>query len=327
MSGDARKFAVDAAVGRAALGAAGVWESAIDGDAVAGGLESESQASATAVESDGDRGDLSEAFPQPGSGWAGDLSVPIGGFGDQWTESSVVCRRDVCAYGVWVFVSGGSDGLVESLCIGVGLEQQLGRGVLCASLGAGAAHGKPGAVDIEHRSRGAVHVQRVHRRGGVGRRGGEHGWERPVAGQPIRRATVAQREVRRDLPGRLWRWSGGRTRLGPMVRGLQPAAAASGVAQCDAGGDVLFGGVVWSQACGLGEGAILKKRQMSLSLWTMDCEIIQKTKARLALVASDGLDASRIPRTVRRSGCAPAEPYPPNRVRSLSKRLDCRQQK
>jgi len=59
----------------------------------------------------------------------------------------------------------------------------------------------------------------------------------------------------------------------------------------------------------------------------MDCEIIQKTKARLALVASDGLDASRIPRTVRRSGCAPAEPYPPNRVRSLSKRLDCRQQK
>src|SRR5207249_2588349 len=247
MSGDARKFAVDAAVGRAALGAAGVWESAIDGDAVAGGLESESQASATAVESDGDRGDLSEAFPQPGSGWAGDLSVPIGGFGDQWTESSVVCRRDVCAYGVWVFVSGGSDGLVESLCIGVGLEQQLGRGVLCASLGAGAAHGKPGAVDIEHRSRGAVHVQRVHRRGG----------------------------------------------------------------------DVLFGGVVWSQACGLGEGAILKKRQMSLSLWTMDCEIIQKTKARLALVASDGLDASRIPRTVRRSGCAPAEPYPPNRVRSL----------
>src|SRR5437899_2376562 len=77
MSGDARKFAVDAAVGRAALGAASVWESAIDGDAVAGGVESESQASATAVESDGDRGDLSEAFPQPGSGWARDLSVPI----------------------------------------------------------------------------------------------------------------------------------------------------------------------------------------------------------------------------------------------------------
>src|SRR5438552_1627505 len=33
-----------------------------------------------------------------------------------------------------------------------------------------------------------------------------------------------------------------------------------------------------------------------------------KDKARLVLVAPDGLDASRIPRTVRRSGCAPAEP-------------------
>src|SRR5207245_3712681 len=80
--------------------------------------------------------------------------------------------------------------------------------------------------------------------------------------QPIRRAAVAQCEVRRDLLGRLWRWSDGRTRPGQMVRGLQPAATASGVAQCDAGGDVLFGAVVWSQACGLGEGAILKKRQI-----------------------------------------------------------------
>jgi len=58
---------------------------------------------------------------------------------------------------------------------------------------------------------------------------------------------------------------------------------------------------------------------MSLSLWTVACEGIQKAKipTRLSRI---GQDAFRNPRTFGRSGCTPAEPYPPKRALSLTNR-------
>ena len=52
---------------------------------------------------------------------------------------------------------------------------------------------------------------------------------------------------------------------------------------------------------------------MSFSLWPWLAEghPIQR-KSRSGVNAEPG-DACRNPRTIRRSGCAPAEPYPPNR--------------
>ena len=47
----------------------------------------------------------------------------------------LVQRHHVCADGLWVHVFGGGDGLVESVCAGLGADQQAGQRVLHSGLG------------------------------------------------------------------------------------------------------------------------------------------------------------------------------------------------
>src|SRR3989442_10722627 len=52
---------------------------------------------------------------------------------------------------------------------------------------------------------------------------------------------------------------------------------------------------------------------MSFPHWAMACEGIPKETPGTSGVLVPGADAFRNPRTIGRSGCTPAEPYPPNR--------------
>ena len=82
-----------------------------------------------------------------------------------------------------------------------------------------AKHGKPG--DLQYRSGLAVHGRCLHRRARQQRHRHQHGWQRRLAGQRVRRAAVAQREIRGGLPARL-RQRAGRPRLDWAVsRSLQ----------------------------------------------------------------------------------------------------------
>src|ERR1700752_4380930 len=56
-----------------------------------------------------------------------------------------------------------------------------------------------------------------------------------------------------------------------------------------------------------------EKKEMSLSHSTVACGALPKTKLSTSEQAEAESGCIRNPRAVRRSGCTPAEPYPPNR--------------
>ncbi len=126
-------------------------------------------------------------------------------------------RHYVYPDAISVYVSGGGDGLVESLRAGVGVIQHDGSGVLHSGLGAGTGPRRHRAADQQHRSRRAVHQSWIHRGRAVGRRGSEHGRTQALDGQPVHRAVVARSVKYEDVylndygdglccRRGLWRW-------------------------------------------------------------------------------------------------------------------------
>ena len=97
------------------------------------------------------------------------------------------------------------------------------------------------AGDLQHGSRSAVHERGVHALLGVAWRGDQHGWPRPGVGQRVRRAVVADGEVRGGVPEGLRRRLAGRDEPGRILRVLLPRAPAPGVGPTDAGGGVWAG--------------------------------------------------------------------------------------
>src|SRR5260221_8972203 len=75
LPGDGGESGTDAAAGRVAPGAAGVWHSQADGAAAPGGFDHQPQASGTAASVDGDRGDLRQAAHQSDGAQPSDLSL------------------------------------------------------------------------------------------------------------------------------------------------------------------------------------------------------------------------------------------------------------
>ena len=195
LSGDGGEPGADAAVGRAALGASGLRQPQAGGELAPGGFGHQSQAGGSTAALDGDRGDLRPAPDQSAGVGPPDLSVSVAGFGGDGAGSGLVFGHHVCAYGHGVYVFGGGDGLVEPVRAGVAVEQHDGGGVLCGRLGGGVAGGTAGAVDLQHRSRLAVHLADVYRRGGIGGRGREHGWSGAVDRQSVYRTAVAERQI------------------------------------------------------------------------------------------------------------------------------------
>jgi len=195
LPGDGGEPGADAAVGPAAFGSSGLWQSQADRAAAPGRLDPQSQAGGAAAAVDGDRGDLRQAEVEPARVWTSDLPVSVKGFGSDGTGSGLVFRHYVCAYGDWVYVFGGGDGLVEPVRAGVAIEQHAGGGLLCGRLGGGVAGGASGAVDLQHRPGVAVHLSDIHRRGGIGGGGREYGRTGPLDGQPVYREAVEERQV------------------------------------------------------------------------------------------------------------------------------------
>ena len=77
------------------------------------------------------------------------------------------------------------------------------------------------AGDLQHGSGLAVHVPGVHRRAGEARRQEQHGRQRGLARQRVRRAPVAQREIRGSLSARLRESQRGARRDRAIPRPLQ----------------------------------------------------------------------------------------------------------
>ena len=116
--------------------------------------------------------------------------------------------------------------------------------------------GQPSAVDFQHRSRTAVHVRRVHRCGGVGRGGGEHGQPGSLDGQPVHRAAVAIGEVRGHLPAGLPGRTPSGSRVVQVVHRLQCLPASPVAQQRHPGAMVSGSSSLWSTAGQLEPGTL-----------------------------------------------------------------------
>ncbi len=119
LSGDRGEPGADAAVGPDAFGPPGLWQPQTDRAVAPGGFDHQSQTGGAAAAVDGDRGDLRQAQDESAGDGAPDLSVSVTQFGSDGTGSGLVFGHYVCAYGNWVYVFGGGDGLVESLRAGM----------------------------------------------------------------------------------------------------------------------------------------------------------------------------------------------------------------
>src|ERR1017187_1211888 len=85
LPGERRKPGADAAPGRDALGASGLWQSQVDGALAPGRIGNQSQAGGAVAAVDGDRGDLRQAPDQCAGAGPSDLSVSVARFGGDRT--------------------------------------------------------------------------------------------------------------------------------------------------------------------------------------------------------------------------------------------------
>ena len=161
----------------------------------AGRLAGQSQAGGAVVAADGDRGDLRQTADEPGRGRAIKFiricwDLEVNGPDQVW-----------CSDITYVPMAQGFMYLVAVMdwwsryVLAWRLSNTLESGLLCGGLGSGVAGWAASAADLQHRPGVAVHVAAVSGRGGIGRDGGEHGRSRPLDGQSVHRAVVAECQV------------------------------------------------------------------------------------------------------------------------------------
>jgi hypothetical protein len=236
----------DALDRRNAPGAAGVWKSPVNGALESGRASGEPQTSGAIAASHGDPSIVSQALAQPTRRGAPKVPVSAQRPGNMRSGPGLVQRHHVCADGQRIHVSGGDDGLVESVCSGVGALEHPGQRVLYPGLGEGPGDG-PTALDIEHGSRMPIHERGLSGSGRIswGRR--EHGRSWTMDRQPIHRAAMAQREAGGHLPAGLLERIGCAAGVVKVVCRIQSTAATSIAGRRDTWGALSLPRVVRSQ--------------------------------------------------------------------------------
>jgi len=228
-----RELGVDAGDRRAVLEAAVLRLAADDGLAFRAGMGGQREAGGTADAGDGFAGDVTGTAHQSSPSRASSLPVFTEGHEDRAAQPGLVLRHHLRADAARVFVSGGGDGLVQSLRAFLGAVQHTGGAFLCAGVGGRAGDGPAG--DLQHRSRGAVYQRGVYREAPRRRDTNQHGWSGAGAGQCDGGAVVAQCKVRGDLPAGLCRWQRGLVGAETVFPVLQHRAAPPRAWQKNAG--------------------------------------------------------------------------------------------
>src|ERR1017187_2734017 len=139
-------------------------------------------------------GRLCQAALEPQSSGPQAFSLSAEGSGDRATQSGVEHRYHLHPAKRWVCVSGRGHRLVQPVYPGLGVVDQPGSRFLCRALRAGVE--APAAGDLQHRPRRAVHQHPVPGPAPGGPGAPEHGWAGPGLRQHLRRALLAQPQVR-----------------------------------------------------------------------------------------------------------------------------------
>ena len=260
LPGECGELESDAAIGRVAFEASGLWKSATDSFAETGRPGDQPQTGESIDERHGTSDDLSQETNEPTGSWPSNISVSAGRPGNMRSKSSLVQRYHLCSDGGRLSVFGGSDGLVEPLCAGLGTVQQYGQRVLCESVADSSSTGREGSAHFQYRSGSSVHQRSVCRCSGVGGNRCEHGWPRSMDRQPIHRTAMAQCKTGRHLSAGLRRWVKCATRVESMVLRIQSGTTSSIVGLRNAGAVVSRSGNLRSKACELAMGQRILNR-------------------------------------------------------------------
>ena len=191
--GERGESAVDASDRRVVSEAAILRLSADHRVASGVGLASEREASGSADGGDGITGGGTGASYKPTSPGASDLSVPVERDDDHGAGRGVVRRHNVLAYAAGFSVPGGGDGLVQPVCVGVGVVEHAGGRFLPGCIGAVAGGWE--TWDLQHGPGIPVHQRGFHRLPGGCWRAGEYDRARSGDGQPVCGAAVEDSEV------------------------------------------------------------------------------------------------------------------------------------
>ena len=159
------------------------------------GMQDRPSACEDADAADGDRGAVSPAAHHQAGARPQDLSVSAARSGDRAAEPGVGDGHHLYPDGARLRLSGRGARLVQPSRAGVAAIDHHGSRVLRRD--AGGRHGPSRqAGDLQHRSGLAVHRRGLHRRARRQRHCDQHGRQGRLARQRVRRAAVAQRQIR-----------------------------------------------------------------------------------------------------------------------------------
>jgi len=135
-------------------------------------------------------GDIAGSAYEQATSAEHDLPVSSERPANQCSERGVVCGYHVYSAHARIHVSGGCDGLVQSVRFGLGTFQHAGRSFLRGGFDQGDGRARA-AGNFQYRSRLSVHGGGIHRRVETGRSTDQHGWSRPGIGQRVCGTVVA----------------------------------------------------------------------------------------------------------------------------------------
>src|SRR5215213_3953257 len=217
---DGAEPGADAADRRAVPGDALVRLAADGAASAAGRLRGRPQADATADGEDGPGADPPAPTHDGAAPRASGLSLPAAGPRRRAAEPGLVRRHHLPADAARLPLPGRGDGLGDAQGAVLAGVEHPGGGVLPRGAGRG-----PGTVraagDLQYRPGQPVHLAAVHGLAAAGRGAHLDGRPRPLDGQRVHRAAVAQSEVRVRLPACLRNRLGAAGRAGEVDRLLQ----------------------------------------------------------------------------------------------------------
>ena len=171
---------------------------------------------------------------QPSASGTSNLSLFIERQGDRISGRGLVLGHYISAYEARIFISGGSYGLVQPVCSGLGTVELAGDGVLCAGLKAGVTTCQAG--NLQHRSGRTIYERSIYRPVEECRGTDQHGRRRTGAGQYLCGTALADGKVRGSLPARLCRRKRSLEKSASVFSVLQHRAAASRIGKSNSGG-------------------------------------------------------------------------------------------
>ncbi len=194
----------DARVGLAVSQTSVLWCAAHDNVVELGWIPRQRQTHHASDARHGTSSDYARPAHEQAASGTQDIPVFTAQYGHPLTRRSMVFRHHLHSDGSRIHVSGGRDGLVQSLRNRMGIVQHARSGFLRSHVEDG--FGMWTTWHFQHRSRQSIHQHGMDRYAARRGRYNQHGWTRSLLRQHLHRTPLAQRKIRRYLHQIVRQW-------------------------------------------------------------------------------------------------------------------------